>query len=539
MQKANQTGKAFVRGAAVIAAAHLLIKVLGALYKIPLDRMILGTAGMGIYNAAYYIYNWMFVISTAGLPVAISKMVSAANARGHYAEAEKIFTVSVRFMLAVGLAGFCILFFGAPLFAKMLNADAAGMSVSLAIRALSPSILFVALMSAWRGYTQGFGAMVPTALSEIAEAAGKLCIGLVLAGLLVHNSLAAGAAGAIGGVSSGAFLGFLLIVLVSRKQRKEEKIRVKQTAELLRSGKGIFAELFRTAVPITLGASVFTMTSLLDTVMIFHLLEKLGFSEQMYYSMSGYLGRAVTLFNLAPTVVAALAVSVVPALSAALAVGDRKSAAQTTQSALRITVLVALPCAIGLSVLAQPVLSFIYDDASHAFLLNVMGIAVAFVTMVQVTNAVLQAHGRVWKPVLFIAAGGVVKVIFNFLLVSRPSVHIYGAPIATLLCYATVMVLNLIEIRRISGVRYAVGTLLVKPLLSGLVMGAVAFGVYTGLAGALGNTIALFCGIGIGAAVYFAMLLLLRGILAEDVLLLPKGEWILRILVKLRWMEEK
>ncbi len=539
MQKTNQTGKAFVRGAAVIAAAHLLIKLLGALYKIPLDRMILGTAGMGIYNAAYYIYNWMFVISTAGLPVAISKMVSAANAKGEYAEAEKIFSVAVRFMLAVGLAGFCILFFGAPLFAKILNADAAGMSVSFAIRALSPSILFVALMAAWRGYTQGFGEMVPTALSEIAEAAGKLCIGLCLAALLVHTSLAAGAAGAIGGVSCGAFLGLLLIIFVSRKQRKAGRLRAKQSAQVCRSGKTIFVGLFQTAVPITLGASVFTLTSLVDTIMIFHLLAGLGFSEQMYYSMSGYLGRAVTLFNLPPTLVAALAVSIVPALSAALAVGDRKTAAQTTQAALRLTVLISLPCAIGLSILANPILLLVYKDASYAFLLVVMGLAVAFVTVVQVTNAVLQAHGRVWKPVIFMAVGAAVKVIFNFLLVRQPAVHIYGAPIATLLCYVTVMVLNLIEIKRISDVRYAPSNLLFKPLACGLVMGVAAKGIYMVLVNLIGNTFALLCAIGGGAAVYFATLLLLRGILAEDVLLLPKGEQILRILKKLRWMEEK
>jgi len=535
MNNVSKTGKAFVRGAAIIAAAHILIKLLGALYKIPLDRMILGTTGMGIYNAAYYIYNWMFVISTAGLPVAISKMVAAANAKKLYAETERIFKVSFAFMACIGLAGSLILLFGAKWFAWLLNAPA----VELSIRVLSPSIFFVAIMSAYRGYTQGFGAMLPTALSEIMEAIGKLLIGLVLAYTFAKVALPYGAAGAIGGVSCGAAMGFLAILCFGAKLRGKAHQLAKSDVQPKRTSRQLFSELFKTAIPITLGASVFTMTALIDTAMIFHLLEGLGYSEEMYYSLSGYLGRAVTMFNLPPTVVAALAVSVVPALSAALAIGDRKTAGETAGSAIRITILIAVPCAIGLSVLASPILLFVYNDANHAFLLNVMGIAVAFVTMVQVTNAILQAHGRVWKPVLFMAIGAVVKVVANLILVSRPEIHIYGAPIGTLLCYVTVMILNLIEIRRVSDVRYSAGTYLIKPVLSGLIMGVAAYGVNVLLAPALGETAALLLAIGSGALVYFAMMLLLRGILAQDVLLLPKGDLILRIFTKLHWMREE
>lgn len=538
MGEINKNGKTFVRGAAIIAAAHVLIKLLGALYKIPLDRMILGTAGMGVYNAAYYIYNWMFVISTAGLPVAISRMVSASSALGQHRETEKIFSVARLFMLCIGLLGAAILFFGADLFAAALNADAEGMNVALSIRTLSPSIFFVALMSAYRGYTQGCGDMVPTAVSEIAEAVGKLGVGLVLAWALVSVSLDYGAAGAIGGVSCGAALGFLSILCISRRVRRNGRMYAKGDTGTPRRRREIFQELFKTAVPITLGASVFTLTSLIDTAMIFHLLDGIGYSEEVYYSLSGYLGRAVTMFNLPPTIVAAIAVSVVPSLAAALAVGDRKTAAQTATAALRITVLITVPCAIGLSVLAAPILGFVYNDANHSFLLNVMGIAVAFVTLVQVSNAILQAHGRVWKPVVFMAVGALVKVVVNYVLVSRPEVNIYGAPVGTLLCYVTVMSLNLIEIRRISDVRYDVGAFVFKPLVSGVVMGAAAFGVHTLLQAALGSSLALIAAIGVGGVVYFAMLFLLRGISAEDVLLLPKGDALLHLFQKLHLMEE-
>ncbi len=539
MSEGNKTGKAFLRGAAIIAGAHLLIKLLGALYKIPLDRMILGTKGMGIYNAAYYIYNWLFVVSTAGLPVAISKMVSASDALGKHRETERILSVAVWFMFFVGLCGAAALFFGADFFAKLLNADAEGMNVSVAIRALSPSIFFVALMSAYRGYTQGCGAMVPTAVSEIAESVGKLGIGLVLAAWLVQGSLANGAAGAIGGVSCGAALGFLSILLTSRKNRKRNKALAEKDAGVPRPRKAIFKELFKTAIPITLGASVFTLTSLIDTAMIFHLLESIGYSEEVYYSLSGHLGRAVTMFNLPPTLIAALAVSLVPALSSALALKDRKTATATATSALRITVLISVPCAIGLSVLAAPILSFVYDDASHAFLLTVMGLAVAFVTMVQVSNAVLQAYGYVWKPVLFMGFGAIVKVVVNYVLVRQPHINIYGAPVGTLLCYAVVMTLNLIAIHRRAQVRYAASAFLVKPLFSGAVMGACAYGAHGLLSRVWPGSMALLLAIGVGAVVYFALMLLLRGILKEDVLLLPKGDKIFGLLKKLHWVEER
>lgn len=539
MKETNKNGKAFVRGAVVIAAAHILTKLLGALYKIPLDRMILGTRGMGIYNAAYYIYNWLFVISTAGFPVAISKMVSASKAVGKYQETEKIFSVSLQFMFFVGLIGAAILFFGADFFAVLLNADAEGMSVGVAIRTLAPALFFVALMSAYRGYTQGCGTMAPTAISEIAESAGKLGIGLVLAAVLIQSSLANGAAGAIGGVSCGAALGFICILLGSRRSRKENSKLAAADESPARTRKEIFAELFKTAIPIALGASVFTLTSLIDTAMVFHLLESIGCGEELYYSLSGYLGRAVTMFNLPPTLIAALAISVVPALVSALAVGDRKTAGETTASALRITILISTPCAIGLSVLAGPILSFVYNDASYAFLLTVMGIAVAFVTLAQVSNAILQAHGYVWRPVLHMGIGAIVKIVVNFFLVRHPAVHIYGAPIGTLLCYATMMTLNLITIRRVAQVRYSAGAFLVKPLCSGVLMGVCAYCAYALLLPLFGGSLALICAIGVGVVVYFALMFILRGILKEDVLLLPKGEKLLRLFEKLHWMEEK
>lgn len=523
-----------MQGAAILAAAHILVKVIGGMYKIPLDGMILGTTGMGIYNAAYTIYNLLFMISTAGLPIAISKLIAAALAVGNEREAETVVSVAKRTMAVVGMVGTLCLFFGADLFAALLSAP----SAKPAIQALAPSIFFVSLLSVQRGYTQGCGYMLPTAVSEIAEASGKLILGLLFASFFVKFSLSLGAAGAILGVSCGTLLAYVLILATGRRCRRAQKEKLAACTQESRSRREILLKLLAYALPITLGASVFTLTTLIDTTMILRLLRGLGYSEETYLSLSGYLGRAVTMFNIPPTVIAAMAVSVVPALSAALAVGDKQAAGETTKSALRITILISVPCAIGLSVLAAPILRVLYRDGGHAFLLQIMGLAVAFVTLVQVGNAILQANGMVWRPVLFMLLGGLVKIFVNLFLVSRPEIHINGAPIGTLLCYATVMILNLITIRRAFGIRYEIGDFLLKPALSGLVMGACAYGTYMLLNIAFGAVISLAGAIGVGVLVYFGLVFALRGIPASDILLLPKGERILHLLYTLHIMRQ-
>lgn len=512
----------FLMGALIIAISHILVKIIGALYKIPLDRFILQTTGMGIYSSSYTIYNWLFVVSTAGLPVAISKLVSEARALGREKEAYEIFRVSRILLICVGLTAFLIMLGFAVPFSKMISAE----SSYLTMMVMAPSLFFVAVSSSYRGYFQGRENMKPTAYSEVVEAVSKLLFGLLFAYLAMKltGEYYIGSAGAISGVTLSTFFSFVFLVIYYKKHKKD--IVMTSETDIAATGK-ILSKLVKLAIPVTLGVSVFTLTSLIDTAMIMNQLSGIGFDEDTRLSMYGYLNRAITLFNLPPTVIASIAISIVPAISSAIAVKDTESAHKNLISALKITVLFAMPCAMGLSSLASPVLSFIYNDSNYYHLLTVMGIATLFVTVVQVSNALLQAYNKPWIPVFNMMIGGAVKIIVNLILVSNPAINIYGAPIGTTLCYMTVVLLNVIALKRISGVKFSLTAFIIKPLIIGGVTFVTSSVTYRFSAPVLGGTVGLFAAIAVAVIFYAVCLLIIKALSKDEILLLPKGQFIL------------
>ena len=519
----------FLTGAIIIAAAHIITKVIGALFKIPLDRFILGAPGMGIYNATYNIYNWLFMVSTAGIPVAISKMVAESAAHGNTRETRRIFNVSFVTMLIVGTLAAAILFFGAGGFSNLIAMPNTAMSM----RVMAPSLLFACLMSSFRGYFQGQQNMVPTAVSELVESSFKLVAGLLLASYFVQFSMPLASAGAIGGVSIGG--GMALLFLMSAFFFYANRSQDTSAPMPVASRKTILKRLLHLALPITLGASVFSLATVIDTTLVSNILKGLDFPESTREELFGYLSRATTMFNLPPTVIAAIAISIVPAIATLKEKGETEQLNRQIRVALRITLLFALPCAIGLSFLAEPILALIYNDGNHAELLNVLGLAVASVTFVQVSNAVLQALGKIWAPVRNMFFGGVLKVVVNLLLVSNPAINISGAPVGTFCCYLLIVLLNLWDIKRATGIRFGVVSFFLKPLLATLLMGVVAFFVQRLTAG-LGLTLSVALAILGGAAVYAVLLFACRIITEDELLLLPKGEKLVSVCKKCKFI---
>jgi stage V sporulation protein B len=522
----------FLQGALILVAANALVKIIGALFKVPLTYLI-HRDGMGIFNTAYTMYTWMFVIATAGLPIAVSKMVSESVARGSRQEAHKVFHVAFYLLSVIGIAGTAVLFFGAKFFADALGNSRA----YLAIMAVSPALLFVALMSAYRGYFQGLQNMIPTAVSEVIEALGKLVIGYLLAYLWLSRGVEYASAGAVLGVSTGAFLGAVglyIIYQISHEKLLNRVDTAKSSNIKIRSTRQILSELVRIAVPITIGASVFSLTNVIDMAMIMNRLKSIGFSEieasSLYGSHSGY---AVPMFNLPPTIIVALSISIVPAIASALAVNNIKLAKKTTESALRITLLFALPSAIGLSLLAEPILQLVYKDTGATTLLNILGIAVVFVSLVLVTNAILQATGRVMIPVRNMLIGGSVKVITNYILVGIPEININGAPIGTNICYFVIIVLNLAAVRKATNAEYKFIDFILKPIIAVASMGiAVIFTYNKSMLITQSNTISTLGAIAAGALIYGLMLIAIGGIKKDDIEMMPKGEKILKLFNK-------
>ncbi len=537
MKSGKINGQTFLQGAVILVAANSIVKIIGAIFKIPLTYLI-HEDGMGIFNTAYIMYTWMFVIATAGLPIAVSKMVSESIARNNRPEAHKVFSVSFYLLSFVGLMGTGVLFFGARYFANALNNPRA----YLAIMAVSPALFFVAIMSAYRGYFQGLQNMIPTAVSEVIEALGKLFIGYALAFFWINKGVEYSSAGAVLGVSTGSLfgaIGLYFIYRLSKKGSMGSDYSYKKSIVNVRSAKDILSELIKIAVPITIGASVFSLTNVIDLAMIMNRLKSIGLSDvdvsRLYGSYSGY---AVPLFNLPATLVVALVISIVPAIASAYAVNNIKLARKTTESAIRITILFSLPSAVGLSVLSKPILQLIYHNGRADELLSILGIAVVFVSVVLVTNAILQAAGKAMVPVKNMLIGGVVKVIINYFLVGNPAININGAPIGTNICYLLIVVLNLIEVRKVTGATYNPMAFLVKPLVATFSMAIATIFTYSKiLTYTESGSVSTLVAITVGGLVYVLMLLTTGGVNREDFEMMPKGRQIIDFLGKLGLMK--
>ena len=512
-QKSNAKSSTFFGGAAILAASIAVVKVIGALYKIPLGR-ILGDVGFGHFNNAYAIYNLLLMVSTAGLPVAMSKTISEANALNRRNQVSRVFHVALVTFIILGSISSLIMF----LFAQPL-ANLQGDSLAApAVRVMALSCFFVCTMSAYRGYAQGHSDMVPTAVSQVLEAMTKLIVGLFLAWYLLRLGFGSefSAAGAIAGVTASGLVS--LVYLMIRFRRKNSAQGLAKTDDRPESAKHILKVLASIAIPITLSSSVVPITTYLDTVQVQNLLQSaLGYSEELAVSLYGCYQKAITIYNLPSAFMVSLTACIVPAVSAALTKKDKIGAGKIAESALRVGALLALPAGVGLAVLSGPIIQMLYPEtnqeiASHC--LMVLGIASAFVCMMLLCNAILQAT----------------KLIVNFILVQMPSVGIKGAPVGTLVCFMLVSVMELIAIKRVTPHPPKYLRVFVKPVLAAAIMGAAARAAYGILAGHLGNTMSVAGGIVVGAIVYAILVLVLRIVSKDDLSLMPKGDKIAKLL---------
>lgn len=466
----------FFHGAAILAFAGIVVKIIGACYKIPLGNL-LGPVGMADFSVAYNIYTLMFVLSTAGIPSAVSKMVSEAEAKKNSGEILQIYKVSYFTFAAVGLAGFSVMFFGAEKVAEFMGSK----SAALSIKAISPAVMFVCISAINRGYFQGKSNMYPTAMSEILEALGKLVFGIAAAMFLKNMGCTEGAvsAGAISGVSIGTFISALFFVFCKDSGRD-------RTKELRCENRKIIRKLLSLAIPITAGAAVMSMGNVIDSALVMNLLRSSGFSEYRAKWLFGAYNYAVTLFNLPSVFTATLAVSVLPAVSSSIAKGKKEETNKLINSAVGIGMLFSFPAAFGLLALADETMQLLYGAnvgvlcvEASALILRYLCFAIPLLAIVTVTNSIHQAEGRVHIPVLSGLFGVSVKILSNFILVSHVEINILGAAISTVLCYLTMAVFNVAAFRKYKSAKIMITKVLARPILVGIVAYVVAEGMST------------------------------------------------------------
>ena len=524
--------QSFLHGAALLAMATAIVKIIGAFYKIPL-KMINGDDGFGYFNTAYNIYTLLLLISTAGLPIAMSRMISQASSVGNYNQVRRIYATARGIFLGLGAVSSALMM----LFSHQLAAFQKQPDAWVAIFCLGPCALLMCIMSTYRGFFQGQGNMRPTSNSQILEAVFKLLVGLALAYFVMKatNSVAYAAGAAILGVTVSCVVSALYL----KRQQLPAYGELPATDDAPLGYGATAKQLLAIAVPITIGSAGLQVLTLIETNLYMgQLLTVGGMSQNTADITKGIYDMCFTVFNMPCSFMVPIATSVLPAITAQLATKNHSGAKATTESAARITGLLSLPCAVGLSVLAEPVMALLggYSGATLALagrILTVLGVNVFFYGVIQYTNVVLQSHGYAHIPVINTLVCGGLKLIVVYLLVGNPQIGIVGAPIGMLLCYLCIGIMNLIAIYRVVPQKTKLLQNLLRPLLPAGIMGVAVWGVYRLLLSlSLGGSRVLLCGasVGVGVVVYLVCVVIFKAISREDCLLLPKGDKISKIL---------
>ena len=523
----------FLHGAALLAMATAVVKLIGAFYKIPL-KMIIGDQGYGYFTTAYDIYSVLLMISTTGLPIAVSRMISRENALGNYNQLRRVYKTARAIFLCLGVVSTGLML----VFSKQLAQFQQQPNAQAAIVCLAPCAFFMGIISTFRGFFQGQGDMRPTSQSQVLEAVFKLVVGLGFAYAVMRftNSVSLAAGGAILGVTTGCAASVLFLFGKFCAGYRELPQSEDQVKSYSKTAKGLLA----IAVPITIGSAGLQLLTVIEQHLYMgQLLTACGFSQDTADTMKGIYSMTMTIFNMPCAFIIPITVSVIPAITNHLTLQNNRGVRQVEESAARVTGLISLPCAVGLCLLARPIMALLGGYSGEkldlaAKLMAVLGVCVFLYANIQYSNAVMQAHGYAHIPVVNMIAAGVVKLAVVYILTGNPQLGILGAPLGALLGYAAIAVMNMIAIRRIVPQKPAIVSNILRPALPAAIMGVAVWLTYwalTKLLGVDGSRI-LLCGVPIivGVAVYFVAVVKCKAITRDDCQLIPKGEKIAKLL---------
>ena len=559
-------------GAVILSVAGIVIKILGAVFRIPLGNLI-GDEGMGYYNAVYPVYSLLVVIGATGIPVAVSRLVAEYNTDNDHAGSARVLKVAATLMSVIGVGFFCALFFGAAGITSSLT----DLSEAVyAMQAIAPALLFVPVMAVFRGYFQGLQNMKPTAMSQIVEQAFRVIVGLALAFVLISDGKAMAAAGGTFGATAGAVAGLIALVIIYYRKRgimsyQERRDLAKLVREKSRyeSTGSIIKKIAVIAVPITVGATIMPIMYNIDMWVVPMRLSQAGFDPVTVRSLYGQLtGFAEPLTNLPKVLTQAIAISMVPTIVRAWKEKDKEFLSYNITLGLRFALIIGLPCTVGFMILAKPIMFLLYPfqpaaAAGAAPALFIFAIGVVFLSSIDALTSALQGVGKQMIPFINIAIGAGCKFVITFVLTGFPDINIKGAAVGTVSAYIIATILNYRAVKIYTGTRFNISLTFFRPIISALAMGGVVAAVYYGIQGAIGsstaslaqiaelahtasegfgrditdtilsNALATIIAILAGAAVYIVMLFVTRAIIPEELRLLPKGEKIYRLYKKI------
>lgn len=537
----------FIVQGSILAIASLLSRVIGLLYRIPMTNII-GDEGMGYYNVAYQIYNIALIISSYSMPLAVSKLVAAYSVKKEYKNSYRVFTGAMTFAIVSGGIVSVIIYFGSDFFATTIFGYPQS---AIPLRVLSPNIFVMAIIGTLRGYFQGKNTMLPTSVSQLVEQIANAFVSvyaaytLMVANSASENIAAYGAAGGTLGTFIGScvalvFLGFVFFLYrptIKKQMKRDQGSRIE-------SYSNIYNLLMLTIAPVILSQTVYQMSGLIDNALFGTIMKAKGYTVEARSSMVGiYSSKYILLTGVPIAIATAIAASMVPAIVRARVKGAAKEVKGKIHVAIKFNMIIAIPSAVGMTVLAEPILNMLFptnneDSAELAVkLLTIGSIAIVFYALSTISNAVLQGINRMRIPVIHSAISLGVHIILIYVLLKFTNMGAYALVIGNITFPLLVCILNWLKIGKYLRYKQEVLKSFIIPTICSFIMGLVAIFAYKGIHFVLhSNAISTFLTIGIASAIYFIALILLKGVSREELQNMPKGHLIVKLASKLHLM---
>ena len=541
--KEKKKKNTFAKNVLMLMFSQVLIKLLGLIYRLAITNVKgFGDVGNGYYSAGYQVYAVLLIISSQGIPGAVSKLVSNKVAKGKYNEAHRVFKVSMVVFGIIGFIASLLLLLSANFVSsKILNVP----DVSYVLKVLSPAIFFVCVSAVIRGYFAGLGTMKASSVSQALEQFFNCVLTITFVYALIGKEPYIMAAGGNLSTTLAILISFSYLIVFYKKNIKEWREESDDVVITTKEeNKKMVKMIIATAIPLTVGSVISVVTSFIDTVTVSNCIQ-IAYSgilkskillEKEAMRLTGILSKVDTLVNLPLAVNLSFYSALIPEITAAISKKDFKSASKKISFSISSSLLILIPCAIGFIVLADPILKMLYPNASDgAHILQIAAVTMVFVGINHTIQGSLFGLGKMYTPALALLIGCVIKIGLNLVLITNPNINIYGAVISSFICQFVVFMIVYITIKSNIKVKFEPVKHIVKPLLAGLIMGAVIFFINYLFNGVIRNSILTIINIMIGAVVYLISVFALKILSIDEILKLPKGEKIYNLLVKLKF----
>lgn len=531
----QRAGKKLIVQGSILAIATIIVRLIGIVYRIPLTNIV-GNEGMGYYGFAFEVYQFLVILSTNAVPVAVSKLTAARVARREYKNAQAIFRCSIIFAAVLSGTLALLTFVGARWISMIMFGGIT--EVAPALRVLAPTVLVCAVMGVFRGYTQGLGNMAPTAFSQVVEQLFNAVVSVAAAAILISRGAAFGAAGGTLGTFMGAVSSLVFLYLVYSSYRPQLSRRMKKdpTQKLLEN-RQIYRMIGLTIIPLVLTSTIYQISSLLDSALFSNILKGIGYQSSFISSLYGiYSSKYQLLINLPLGTTSALTVALMPGIAGAIALKRRERVKDQMDVAIRLTMLIAIPCAVGVAVMGGPIMQMLFRDTTTlpGRMLVVGAVTIIFYALSTLTSTILQGSNHMRIPVINAAISLGIHILFTVVLLAFADLHIFALIYGNIVFSFCLCVLNLRSLAKVVDYQLDIVKMAGSSIVASAIMGAVTFFVYKGSMYILhSNTISTLIAIFLAVVIYTVLMVITHGVTEEELYAFPKGDAIVRFLYRM------